>query len=165
MTDDIYCFFTNRCQADHNSKVTYCSKQTIKGMCMFMLKEEIFASPLHMKYTLPLFNKYFGITDPIEPVRYFHQAMSLTLGGDNDLYQLLPNDLEKIALAWFHQLNSNSLSFFEALSIEFVLNYSLLIKKPKTIDHLFKVIGQLHETFQSYVARFEFIFQMIVNLE
>lgn len=91
--------------------------------------------------------------------------MSLSLLGDPYLCQVLFDRLDKHAQACFHQLRPNSISSFETLSAEFVQNYLLLVHEPKKIDHLFKVVGQLHETFGRNVSKFEVILQTIIDLE
>lgn len=89
-------------------------------MSAFM--EKILAFPLPLKYTLPLFSKYSGISDAVEHMKDFKWAMSLASGDDPYLCRAFPNNLEKDALARFHQLKSNSISSFKSLTTEFVKN-------------------------------------------
>lgn len=44
-------------------------------------------------------------------------------------------------------------------------SHSLLVEEPKTINHLFEVIVQPHETFMNYVARLEAALWTITNLD
>lgn len=89
--------------------------------------------------------------------------MSLDLGGDPHLCWVFPNSLKNDVLTRFHQLKPSNISCFEVLSTEFIRNYSLLVEEPMMMYHLFKVIGKPHETFKSYVVRFETILRTIID--
>lgn len=73
--DDAYYSLENRCQADHDAKVTYCFKQTIQGMGTSPFIKEILTSPLPLKYTLDMLNKNAGTSDPIKHMRDFYHVM------------------------------------------------------------------------------------------
>ncbi|XP_010665814.1 uncharacterized protein LOC104883066 [Beta vulgaris subsp. vulgaris] len=106
------------------------------------------------KVKVPPIDHYDGITNPIDHLAAFKAQMSVQTSSEAAWCKFFPTTLKGLALTWFTELPSGSISSFTALKAAFKQNFITGRRHRKTSIHLMSIRQRREEDLAEYIKRF-----------
>ena len=100
------------------------------------------------------FTIYNGRTNPMEPVSYFNQRMSVHSKDETLMCKVFPSSLGPVAIRWFNGLKADSIDSFKELTWAFGSRFITCSKVFRPLDSLLSLSMRVGETLKTYLDRY-----------
>ena len=116
---------------------------------------------LPRRFHQPTFAMYNGRTDPVEHVSQFKQKMVVHSQDEALMCRVFPSSLGPMAMRWFDELRTNSVSSFKKLTQSFCFRFITCSRVPQPLDSLLSMSMREGESVKAYSKRYWEIFNEI----
>ena len=106
------------------------------------------------RFHQPTFTIYNGRTNPMEPVSYFNQRMSVHSKDETLMCKVFPSSLGPVAIRWFNGLKADSIDSFKELTWAFGSRFITCSKVFRPLDSLLSLSMRVGETLKTYLDRY-----------
>ena len=106
------------------------------------------------RFHQPTFTIYNGRTNPMEPVSYFNQRMSVHSKDETLMCKVFPSSLGPVAIRWFNGLKADSIDSFKELTWAFGSRFITCSRVSQPLDSLLSLSMRVGETLKTYLDRY-----------
>ena len=93
---------------------------------------------------------YKGRTDPVEHVSHFKQKIAVHSQDEALMCRVFPSSLGPMAMIWFDELRTNSVSSFKKLTQSFYSQFITYSRVPQPLDSLLSMSIREGESIKAY---------------
>ena len=109
---------------------------------------------LPRRFHQPMFAIHNGRTDPVEHVSQFKQKMVVHSQDKALMCRVFPSSLGPMAMRWFDELMTNSVSSFKKLTQSFCSRFITCSRVPQPLDSLLSMSMREGEFVKAYSERY-----------
>ena len=116
---------------------------------------------LPRRFHQPMFAMYNDRTDPIEHISQFKQKMTVHSQDESSMCRVFSSSLGLMAMRWFDELRTNSVSSFKKLTQSFCSRFITCSRVPQPLDSLLSMSMREGESIKAYSERYWEMFNKI----
>ncbi|XP_057976096.1 uncharacterized protein LOC131163520 [Malania oleifera] len=127
--------------------------------------KEIMEAPLPSRFKMPTFDRYEGLSDPIDHLNNFKMLMQLQGALKAIMCRAFATTLKGTSRDWYRTLRPGSIGSFSDMEQLFTGHFLSSWRVAKTIGHLMSMAQGEQETFKDFIHRFNTATLEIRNLD
>ncbi|XP_057962390.1 uncharacterized protein LOC131153962 [Malania oleifera] len=127
--------------------------------------KEIMEAPLPSRFKMPTFERYEGLSDPIDHLDTFKMVMQLQRAPDAIMCRAFATTLKGTARDWYQTLRPGSIGSFSKMEQLFTDHFLSSRRISKTTGHLMSMAQGAQETLKKFMHRFNTATLEIRNLD